>query len=109
VVAGLLPRDAPIAAFVERCLNETVKYGTITHSPYRLELWVIWTARKAYQAGKLDAMMELSTATEVAELLGVHRTTVFRWAREYELGWRIGRDVLLGGDDVERMRRLVRK
>ena len=108
VVAGLRPSDAPYADVIERALDELVRFGAVTNSPYSLELWVLWTARKAYQQGRRDAMMELRTATEVAEELGVHRTTVFRWARDHELGWRVGRDVLFLSEHVEKMRGLKR-
>ena len=107
-VASLQPRDGAYADNVERALWELTKGGLVSASPYSLELWVLWTARKAYQAGRGDAMMELRTATEVAEELGVHRTTVFRWARDHELGWRVGRDVLFLREHIERMRGLKR-
>ena len=107
-VASLQPRDGAYSDNVERALCELTKGGAVTNSPYSLELWVLWTARKAYQQGRRDAMMELRTATEVAEELGVHRTTVFRWARDHELGWRVGRDVLFLSEHVEKMRGLKR-
>lgn len=107
-VAGLRLSDAPYAAYVERVLAETVKWGEVTNSPYSLEQWVLWIARRSYTKGREMALLELRTSPEAADELGVHRTTVFRWAREMELGWHIGRDLVLTGEDVEKMRGLRR-
>ena len=77
----------------------------ITRGAYIVECHVDWGLQAAYALGKRQALMELRTSMEVAGLLGIHRTTVFKRARALGIGWRLGRDLLFTEGDVAKLRR----
>lgn len=92
------------AILVEKVIPKLVdERGTVTSSPYMVKDYMTWLARSAYEKGRTTARLEMLTAIEVAETLGVDRSTVFRRARRLGLGWQVGRDRLFWPEDVERM------
>jgi len=97
--------DPWLAALIARAMTHvTYSNGELTHSRMLVFDYMVWVGRRAYDAGRQSAMLELRTATEVAELLGVDRTTVFRRSVARKVGWRIGRDYLYRPEDVEKLR-----
>ena len=62
---------------------------------------------RAYQAGMHEAYRQLRTSDEAAAELGVLPRTVRKHARNYNIGWRIGRDILFRPEDMARLRGIV--
>ncbi|MBX6722063.1 MAG: hypothetical protein IRY92_02305 [Dactylosporangium sp.] len=62
---------------------------------------------RAYQAGMHEAYRQLRTSDEAAAELGVLPRTVRKHARNYNIGWRVGRDILFRPEDMERLRGIV--
>lgn len=62
---------------------------------------------RAYQCGMHEAYRQLRTSDEAAAELGVLPRTVRKHARNYNIGWRIGRDILFRPEDMERLRGIV--
>ena len=77
--------------------------GTVTRSPYMVRDYMMWVAKRAYDKGRESARMEILTSEEVADQLGVDRTTVWRRAQARGVGWKTGRDVLFWPEDVRRV------
>jgi sirohydrochlorin ferrochelatase len=61
-------------------------------------------AQQAESAGRDDALLSLRTTQQAADELGIGRLRVQRIAREMDLGWDSGRDIILTPDDIEVMR-----
>lgn len=74
-----------------------------THTARAVVARVAW---HAYQAGRVEAIAELMTASQVAALLGIDRTRVPRLARASGVGWQIedGGTWLFRPEDVEAIR-----
>lgn len=64
-------------------------------------------AHRAYQHGCAAAVMELTTAPDVASQLGVTRSYVIRVAKAHDIGWQTGRDRLFQPDDIQRLRVVI--
>ena len=64
-------------------------------------------AHRAYQHGWAAAVMDLTTAPDVAEQLGITRSYVIRVAKAHDIGWQTGRDRLFRPDDVQRLRAVI--
>lgn len=67
----MLERADPwMAGLIGRAMNELVAgNGEVTRSAFNVFDYLVWIARRSYEAGREAAMMELLTSAEVAELL----------------------------------------
>lgn len=96
--------DPWLESLIEVALLQVVEPdGAVTRSPFRVRDYMVWLARRAFEKGRETALSELMSSAEVAELLGVDRTTVFRRSVARGVGWRLGRDILYRPEDVRRL------
>ena len=106
--SGLSMHERPdpwLASLISRAMNDlTYSDGELTRSTWNVFDSLVWIARRAFEAGRQSAKMEVLTVTEVAEILGVDRTTVWRRAQARGVGWHVGRDVLFWTEDLARLR-----
>lgn len=104
VVMGTPTNDTWLAALMDVALAQLLySDGTVTRSAIILNDYLEWMAQKGYERGKLDAVMQVMTSDEVADALGVDRSTVFRRAQRQGVGWKVGRDFLFWPDDVRKL------
>lgn len=96
--------DAWLAALLDVALAQLLySDGTVTRSAITVHQYLQWVGQKSYERGRLDAMMQILTSDDVAERLGVDRTTVWRRAQRKGVGWRCGRDYLFWPEDVVKL------
>ena len=94
-----------IDSVVETAMRQLLRSdGSLTESLLLVTQYLQWAADKAYDRGRLDAMMSLLTTEEVAEMLGVDHSTVVRRAQRKGVGWKIARDFVFTPEDVEKLR-----
>lgn len=95
-----------VDSLVDRAMGRLLyPTGELTSSPFMVRDYVRWVARVAFEQGQKEGLRELCTTAEVADLLGMNRTTVFRQARMQGLGIRIGRDILLNPREIQKLHR----
>ncbi len=93
--------DQHIDLAVERIGDRFHGHDTVLRDMLRAPM------HQAYQQGRHDAIFELQTIPQVATELGVTRQYLHELVTDRDLGWRVGRDVLLRPEEVATLRGIV--